>query len=792
MSSEKWSAQPQKATAALTDEVLIIDNAGAPTNLVSKRVLISGLPLGEINNGVNLGSGSQVFSTKTGLNLNFRTLLPESGRIGITQGTDDISFTLTTNAVLTNQANSYTAGFKQSFVASGTTAGLNLNNSEPNAPTSGDVWRNVNLIKYEDQGSISRTLVDLSLAQTLVNKTLTTPIIGNFTNATHTHATDIQGGLLTNSALTSGVFGSITGIGTQTQTLNMNTNTIINSDLPTGSIKFIDTTKKLGFNISAINASSTTTIIVPNSPTPNISLVSTSDGKIAISNLADGTVGQLISWTAAGSPTIITNGTSGQILTVNAGDTPSFQTPDVGVLSINSDTTAAQSLIQSANEILINSSGGGFHTFTAGSKIVQLTGAQTLEEKTLVTPTISGTGFTNAQHAHTGATSGGQLVSTAALSDTVNIAYLNTSNTYNTNSRQDFTPDLAQTAGLNVGSIAGVPNSQTNADIWYDSTVPSVFARIDGSDVDLGVTENFAWSADHSATNFNLTNTGAVVFSLSPVSTPASTTNFLLAGSAGITMNVPDTDVFDINVFGTSEYTFSNTIFDMKANSLQNVLQIQDSNSNEQLTFSSVASALNSFKITNSATGVGPTIESEGETNVDFNIKTKGTGEFKVNGNTVSIVSGSIYISMQVADPVSAPELITITTANIPVDFDPASASWTEQSTTSNFSLTGTSNGEITYSGSESVSVLISYEGALGMDANNNNINFLSVAKNGTEITGSRTYDNSSGTANEVHNFSNSVIETLAMGNTIKLLVANASASNNLVTVHGTMTITVL
>jgi len=53
--------------------------------------------------------------------------------------------------------------------------------------------------------------------------TIVTPTIASFTNATHDHSNAAGGGNLTNSALTSGAFAAITGIGVQTQILNMNT-----------------------------------------------------------------------------------------------------------------------------------------------------------------------------------------------------------------------------------------------------------------------------------------------------------------------------------------------------------------------------------------------------------------------------------------------------------------------------------------------------------------------------------------------------------------------------------------
>ena len=61
-------------------------------------------------------------------------------------------------------------------------------------------------------GTDTITLNDF--AATLTNKTLTTPTIASFTNATHDHSNAVGGGNLTNSALTAGTFSSITGVGT--------------------------------------------------------------------------------------------------------------------------------------------------------------------------------------------------------------------------------------------------------------------------------------------------------------------------------------------------------------------------------------------------------------------------------------------------------------------------------------------------------------------------------------------------------------------------------------------------
>ncbi len=103
---------------------------------------------------------------------------------------------------------------------------------------------------------------------------------------------------------------------------------------------------------------------------------------------------------------------------------------------------------------------------------------------TIVTPTVAS--FTNATHDHADAAGGGTLLSTTALSDTANIAYLNTTNTYTAGDRQNFLGLLAGTSGLNVGGIAGNPTTQVDGDVWYNSSTNTMFGRINGTNIDLG------------------------------------------------------------------------------------------------------------------------------------------------------------------------------------------------------------------------------------------------------------------------------------------------------------------
>ena len=111
---------------------------------------------------------------------------------------------------------------------------------------------------------------------------------------------------------------------------------------------------------------------------------------------------------------------------------------------------------------------------------------QTLSNKTLLVPIIAD--FSNATHNHETAAAGGQLDSTLALLDTATIAYLNTPNVYVAGNRQDFLGDTGGTSGLNVGGIAGNPNTQVDGDLWLNTATNQIFARINGVDIDLSNT----------------------------------------------------------------------------------------------------------------------------------------------------------------------------------------------------------------------------------------------------------------------------------------------------------------
>ena len=63
---------------------------------------------------------------------------------------------------------------------------------------------------------------------------------------------------------------------------------------------------------------------------------------------------------------------------------------------------------------------------------------------------------------------------------------------------------------------------------------------------------------------------------------------------------------------------------------------VKDTSGNEVVEFSETASAVNNIDITNAATGNAPSIAATGgDTNIDLNLVSKGTGTVQVNGNPI-------------------------------------------------------------------------------------------------------------------------------------------------------------
>jgi hypothetical protein len=80
-------------------------------------------------------------------------------------------------------------------------------------------WNNTSATKFSiGTGASQQDIVGESATQTLTNKTLTTPTIGDFSNATHNHTNAANGGQLTDAALSSAVGVAKGGTGRTTNT----------------------------------------------------------------------------------------------------------------------------------------------------------------------------------------------------------------------------------------------------------------------------------------------------------------------------------------------------------------------------------------------------------------------------------------------------------------------------------------------------------------------------------------------------------------------------------------------
>lgn len=126
--------------------------------------------------------------------------------------------------------------------------------------------------------------------------------------------------------------------------------------------------------------------------------------------------------------------------------------------------------------------------------------------------------------------------------------------------------------------------------------------------------------------------------------TGAFTVEFKTVSGTGVTFGTTDKSTKILFADGTNVVD-TGTVSTSGVQTLTNktltspiINEIDDANGNEQIIFSSTASAVNELTITNAATGNAPSIATTGsDTNISLTIAPKGTGDVNIDADTVRI-----------------------------------------------------------------------------------------------------------------------------------------------------------
>jgi hypothetical protein len=294
-----------------------------------------------------------------------------------------------------------------------------------------------------------------------------------------------------------------------------------------------------------------------------------------------------------------------------------------------------------------------------GQQMVGRTATQTLTNKTLTSPVITGGSVNNTPIGGTTRNSGafttldanGNVILGSDTADTVTINGTVNSNLILGTGVQIQGPATLVIDPAVTGNDTGTVQIKGNLEVLgttttIDSTTvtfndplivlgdgQSTSATVDTGGFTLGTT-GISIQYDHANTRFNCTED----FHLANGKAYEINGTVVLSSSAVLGKTIGGTNTGDIVSIDGTQTLSGKTL---TAPRFVNDGFIADSNGNELLKFGVTASAVNEVKITNAATGVtGPLIQVAGETNVDLRIQAAGTGDI-VLGHSLKPIAGS-------------------------------------------------------------------------------------------------------------------------------------------------------
>jgi len=303
------------------------------------------------------------------------------------------------------------------------------------------------------EANASAVLVTDTHAQTLTNKTLTAPAIGDFSGANHDHSEASKGGQLSDSAIAAGaaIARSKIAAGTASHVITNDANGILSSEAQ------LDRTRGgTGITSTATFPASGTVAVMTDI---TVSTVGTSNISTALNGaaaLTDGAIatGAAIARSKIASGTaahVVINDGSGNLsseaqLAASRGGTGITSTatfPASGTVAVIADITTQ------VNVNSINS-----HAIPVGTDaFVTADASQTLTQKTLTQPTIAN--FTSANHDHSDASKGGLIVAASPTQQgavTVTAQSLAGLKTFNDGIATDTIAEKTAAAGVTIDS----------------------------------------------------------------------------------------------------------------------------------------------------------------------------------------------------------------------------------------------------------------------------------------------------------------------------------------------------